>query len=175
VPNALRVISGAGDGSVRVTRVSDAVRERLLEAHPDAVRCVAALGEARFVSASVDKTLRVWRLADGGCDAVLRGHSDTVRACAGLPCGTRAVSASDDKTLRVWDADAGTCLRVLAGHTAAVWAVCVLDNGAIASGGWDHVVRIWDVEYGRRVGRRCWSHLVLLPPVRPHAAVAGSC
>ena len=154
--SSLRIVSGAGDGSVRVTRVSDTVKERSLDGHSDAVRCICVLpgSPPRLVSGSVDRSVRVWRWADGACEAVLRGHSDTVRAVAS--CGpTGCVSASDDKTLRVWErlGGGGTpgCMHVLQGHTAAVWAVCSVGDGAarrIVSGSWDHTLRVWDPATG---------------------------
>ena len=157
---SLRIVSGAGDGSVRVTRVIDTVKERSLDGHRDAVRCVCILPGAppRLVSGSVDRTLRVWRWADGACEAVLKGHVDTVRAVA--PMGpTSCVSASDDKTLRIWEglggstggkAAAPVCAHVLQGHTAAVWAVCVISGPPVrvVSGSWDHTLRVWEPATG---------------------------
>jgi WD40 repeat protein len=157
--SALRIVSGAGDGSVRITRVLDNVKERSLVGHTDAVRCLAVLptNPPRLVTGSVDRTLRLWRWSDGGCEAVLRGHTDTVRAVA--TAGADAcVSASDDKTLRVWTGLGGNrqpgagpaCAAVLVGHTAAVWAVCVVDGPPqrVVSGSWDHTVRVWDPTNG---------------------------
>ena len=80
------------------------------------------------------------------------------------PCSRYLLSTSSDQTLLLWDAVSGKCLRQFVGHTRGVndvsWGA---DGSFFASASDDTTVRIWDVEYGRRVGRRCWSHLVPLP------------
>ena len=61
------------------------------------------------------------------------------------------VSASDDKTLCVWRLAGGACLRTLTGHTGGVHAVVDVGGGRVASGGWDGVLRVWDVLSGKQL------------------------
>ena len=63
--------------------------------------------------------------------------------------GKRAVTASDDKTAILWDLATRSPIRQFNGHGAKVMAVAVSADGALlATGGWDHTLRIWDVTTG---------------------------
>lgn len=57
------------------------------------------------------------------------------------------VSGSDDGTVRVWDVAVGEEVNRLVGHTDYVRAVAASPQGPeiFASGGYDHMCRIWDV------------------------------
>ena len=45
----------------------------------------------------------------------------------------------------------GACLRTLTGHTNYVCAVVDVGSGRVASGGWDCVLRVWDVLSGKQL------------------------
>ena len=46
--------------------------------------------------------------------------------------------------------ETGRCLRTFEGHTDRVESVCLTADGRFAlSGGWDKMLKLWDVESGR--------------------------
>ncbi len=68
---------------------------------------------------------------------------------AGVP---RCRNGCWDCMLKVWDervlsvrggAAADTCAAMLVGHTSLVWALAVLPDRRVVSGGFDGTVRVW--------------------------------
>ena len=111
------IISGGGDGTVRVWRLADGTPVgEPLRGHDGAVTAVAAGalpdGTPVIISGGGDGTVRVWRLADGTpVGEPLRGHDGGVTAVAAgaLPDGTPVIiSGGDDGTVRVWRLADGT-------------------------------------------------------------------
>lgn len=131
------------------------------------------------LSGGEDGTVRLWDVAAGACLQVLTGHSKRVYAVALSADGQLALSSSRDATLRLWDLAGGHLIRTLddpaavrrakrvseplqlvMGKTYALdemalrdvvaRAVCLSVDGTLAlSGGYDDVLRLWEVETGR--------------------------
>lgn len=101
----------------------------------------------RFATCSVDETIKIWSLPEGKEIRTLSGHLGTVNNLSFSGNDKSLASASTDQTVRVWDVESGKCLSILAGHTAEVSSVYYsqADSGAfIASGSFDHTVKLWD-------------------------------
>ena len=124
------IISGGGDGTVRVWRTGRRHPGRRAAAgHDGGVNAVAAGalpdGTPVIISGGDDGTVRVWRLADGTpVGEPLTGHDGAVTAVAAgaLPDGTPVIiSGGDDGTVRVWRLADGTPVgEPLTGHDGAV-------------------------------------------------------
>ena len=168
------IISGGGDGTVRVWDLADGTPVgEPLHGHGGAVAAVAvgALPEDGIpviISGGRDGTVRVWRLADGTpVGEPLHGHGGLVQAVAvgALPDdGTPVIISGDgDGTVRVWDLADGTPVgEPLHGHSGRVLAVAAgaLRDGTpvIISGGDDGTVRVWDLADGTPVGEPLHGH-----------------
>ena len=164
------IVSGGGDGTVRVWRLADgaAVGDPLTGHSWVEAVAVGALpdGTPVIVSGGRDGTVRVWRLADGAAVGdPLTGHAGAVEAVAvgALPDGTPViVSGGRDGTVRVWRlADGAAVGDPLTGHSwVEAVAVGALPDGTpvIVSGGRDGTVRVWRLADGAAVGDPLTGH-----------------
>ena len=157
------VISGSGDGTVRVWDLATgAPVGGPFVGHGDWVRSVAAAeldGRPVVISGSGDGTVRVWDLATGApVGGPFTGHDGAVLAVAAAELGGRPVviSGSSDETVRVWDLATGTPVGgPFTGHRGQVYAVAAAELGGrpvVISGSSDGTVRVWDLATGIPVG-----------------------
>lgn len=87
---------------------------------------------------------------DASSRSVLRrfdAHKKPVHVTRFSPDRLHVLSGSDDVTLRWWDVSAGEQVMRFDGHTDYIRAAAVSPVNAEtwASGGYDHVVKLWDV------------------------------
>ena len=145
------VVSGAGDGTLRVWDLRTGECLRIFEGHTSLVAAVAVLnGGKQVLSASWDHMLRLWSVETGQCLCILEGHTDCVEAMVMLYDNKYALSGGRDMTLRLWDVEAAQCLRILKGHNGWVTSVMALHGGKQAlSWGYDDTLRLWDLRMGR--------------------------
>jgi WD40 repeat protein len=55
--------------------------------------------------------------------------------------------------MRLWDVPGRRLLRTFLGHEKPVWAVAFVPDGKHAvSGGYDTVIKVWELDTGRTVG-----------------------
>jgi WD40 repeat protein len=52
-----------------------------------------------------------------------------------------------DRFIKIWDINKFICLNSLIGHLNTVWTLAYLENEEfIASGGSEHIIKIWDLK-----------------------------
>jgi hypothetical protein len=104
---------------------------------------IAALPGGRFAIAGwSDASASVWDAASRARVCELTGHSGRVRCVAPLPGGLVATGGSD-ATVRLWTTAAGAPVATLQ-HGGDVWALAVLSDGRLVSGGVGGI-RLWDL------------------------------
>jgi WD40 repeat protein len=164
------LVTGRLDGTVVVEDSSaDGRGVRVVDAHADSVAALAiSPGGTLFATGDDQGKVRVWDFASSAALREYSAHSRSVQSLCWLPDG-RLVSTGFDGAARLWDTDgseeAGP-LREFAGHAGPVFASAVSPDGRhLATGDYDGIVRLWDVETG--VER--WRHET---PGAPVTAVA---
>lgn len=121
----------------------------------------------RLLTTSCDRTARVWDLATGKQIHVLRDHKHSVMVgafskdgrkiatgggnfCPGGLFTGRSEYGAGDTVVRIWDAASGQLISKLEGQQTMVMGVAFSpDGGAVAAGGYDKGIRVWDLTSGQ--------------------------
>lgn len=150
------VITGSGDGVIRLYDLPQRRLIREMHGHTAPVSALKLSPDGRLVSGSHDCSARVWDLATGECLRVLEGHKRWVLAVTVL-AGGRVVTTSLDDTVRVWDLSNADSLQILEGFGGLVAAVAALPGGGFITGSKDCTVRVWD-RHASECRKMLWGH-----------------
>lgn len=131
---------------------------------------------ASFISASQDQTALIWQYnAESNtsqCVHVCKGHTRSVDCLSLNPACTKFASGSWDKMIKIWESEVDihggnedeadpkrickndkgnvrqirTPLLTLSGHKEPVSCLLWNEENELISSGWDHCIRLWDVE-----------------------------
>ncbi|KAM0792413.1 hypothetical protein ACM66B_005091 [Microbotryomycetes sp. NB124-2] len=141
-------LTGSADNTIKLWNGERCTQT--FRGHTQAVRALAKLGLSAgspdlFASAGNDATIRVWSLKTGETVHTLYGHDSFIYSLSPLPesLGSGLVSSGEDRSVRVWKASDGSCEQTIVIPAISVWAVCALENGDIAAGSSDGIVRVF--------------------------------
>lgn len=148
-PDGQRVITTADDGKIKVWDINSGFCIVTFTEHTSGVTACefAKRGNVLF-TASLDGSVRAW-------DLIRYRNFRTFTAPTRLSFSSIAVDPSgevvcagclDSFDVHVWSVQTGQLLDQLAGHEGPVSSLSFAPTGGImASGSWDHTVRIWNI------------------------------
>ena len=146
-----RIASGSHDGTVRIWNASNGTELSVLKAPFAQVFSLRFSPDGdQLAAAGCDKNIIcVWNVNTETMTAYLPGHLHPVLSISWAPCGTKLVSGSADNTARVWGVIEEREQGIFRGHSswvvATAWAPLPFNGEpAIASGGVDKVILIWN-------------------------------
>ncbi|KAF8917593.1 WD40-repeat-containing domain protein [Mucidula mucida] len=135
------LVSGSGDGAVRMWDMRTGQAHRTLLGHTEPVTCLQ-FDELHIVSGSLDKSIRVWDLRTGGVFETLKYD----HAVTALQFDTRKiVAATGENGIKVYNRTSMQHSTLLTnGHTHPVQRLRYMDRYMV-SGGRDATVKIWSL------------------------------
>ncbi|KAI0057254.1 U4/U6 snRNP-specific spliceosomal protein [Artomyces pyxidatus] len=146
-PDAVNLVSGAGDTFVHLWSLNSEIPLSVLKGHQDRICRVAFHPSGNYVgSASFDTTWRLWDVNTSQELLLQEGHSKEVYTVEFQDDGALVGSAGLDAIGRVWDMRTGRTAMVLDGHVEGILSMAFSPNGyQIATGASDDTIRIWDM------------------------------
>eukprot|EP00897_Mesotaenium_endlicherianum_P006567 jgi/Mesen1/5939/ME000301S05057 len=124
---------------------------RRLTGHGSFVQDVVISSDGQFaLSGSWDGTLRLWDLNSGSTTRRFVGHGKDVLSVAFSVDNRQIVSGSRDRSIKLWNT-LGECKYTIQDQEAHTgWVSCVRfspvnTHPIIVSGGWDKVVKVWNL------------------------------
>ncbi|MCP4698409.1 MAG: WD40 repeat domain-containing protein [Gammaproteobacteria bacterium] len=178
-PDGKMLASGSKDKTVMLWDAETGNALKTLKSHNDKVQAVAFSPDGTLLaSGSEDNTIKLWEVNTGKLTATLTGHDKTFMDYKGVfsvafsPDGKTLASANWDYSVMLWEMPGGKTLHLIKGHKKRFWGLLKgegsghensvhtvafsPDGETLASGGFDNVIKLWEVSSGRLLNTLHW-------------------
>jgi len=143
-PNGAELAIGTASSTAWVVDANNGWPVATLTGHSEHITDVAYSADGTaLATASADATARIWEPGAGYiCRRTLEGHVARTTAVSFDARLGRVATASADRSVLLWDATTGAHRGMLGAHADPVTAVAVGNDGTIAFGSRDALVRV---------------------------------
>ncbi|XP_003466261.1 cilia- and flagella-associated protein 52 isoform X1 [Cavia porcellus] len=147
-----RVISGGGEGEVRVWQIGCQTQklEEALKEHKSSVSCIRVKkNNEECVTASTDGTCIIWDLVRLKRNQMILANTLFQCVCY-HPEEFQIITSGTDRKIAYWEVFDGTVIRELEGAlSGSINGMDITQEGAhFVTGGRDHLVKVWDYNEG---------------------------
>jgi periodic tryptophan protein 2 len=148
-PDGQKIITTADDGKIKVWDVNTGFCIVTFTEHTSGVTACefSKRGNVLFTS-SLDGSIRAWDLIRYRNFRTFTAPTRLSFSCLAVdPSGEVVCAGSlDSFDIHIWSVQTGQLLDQLSGHEGPVSSLAFAPNGGVvASGSWDHTVRIWSI------------------------------
>lgn len=150
-PSGYYFASGGTDNTARIWTTDRIAPVRALTGHLCGVSCVTWHPNCNYLlTGSDDRTVRMWDVQTGRCIRLLTGSTGNISSLEVSPNGRHAVAGDGIGNIHIWDLGTGRLVTEIRPNLpktdCSVYSLAFSSCGfALASGGADCCVRIWDV------------------------------
>ena len=149
-PDGSRLASGGTDRFARIFETQRGRELRALEGHTGHVLGVSWQRNGRVLaSVGADKAVKIWNLLNGEQKKSFGGFKKEVTSVHFLGIGTQAVVTAGDHVVKVVKEDGGEVRRLPDTGTFMHTSDVTPDGKLAVAGGFDGILRIWDVNTGK--------------------------
>ncbi|KAM8797004.1 cilia- and flagella-associated protein 52 [Eudromia elegans] len=150
--NCRRIISGGGEGQVRVWEIGERTRklEEVLKEHISAVSCIKIKkNDQECVTASLDGTCIIWDIVRFARNQMILANTLFQCVCY-HPEEYQIITSGTDRRIGYWEVFDGSAIRELEGSTSgSINGMDITSDGVhFVTGGDDHLVKMWDYNEG---------------------------
>lgn len=151
-PDGDVLATGAMDGVLVLRAVGAPAADVRVTAHQGGVLAVVFTGDGMVATSGYDGWIRLWDVATGGPVLAWPSAGGVSFDLAAHSHRAVLLSADEDGGVRRWNLR-GQLQATMGNHADRALCVSLSPDGLLAaSGGFDHAVRIWDVETGHCLG-----------------------
>ena len=167
-PDGTMLVSGAGDGTVKLWDMAKKENIATFEGHTDrGVSSVAFSPGGTTLASGGGDGIKLWDVSTRRNIATL--EEQEVSSVTFSPDGTMLASGSSSRIVKLWDISTRRNIATFEGHTGTVHSVAFSSDGiTLASGSSDGTVKLWDVEKKENIatfeGHKSWVSSVAYSP-----------
>lgn len=160
-PDGETIATNGPHATIRLWRRNEGVLAKTFHGHTENIQALTFHPNGKIlISGGWDQSVRFWDIATGFPLRTLQGYTNAINELALSPDGQTVVSGNADGTLGLWRASASGLGEPHARHHLSVQNGAVQTvafhslGGLVASGGSDHIIRLWGMADGQLIERQ---------------------